>query len=176
MTRIFVTSDLHFFHANIIELCKRPFTNVEIMNECLIENWNAKVEKDDLVIYCGDFALCAADNFDSVIHRLNGRKVLVKGNHDSRSNKFYLDNNRFAFVCDYFSMKNILFTHRPIEYQSICDSKWTESINAHGHIHNSRSEIIKKYEISDQKLFNVSCEVHDYFPITLEEIKERCKE
>lgn len=173
---IWITSDSHFNHANIIALCNRPFTCVDIMNECLIENWNARVSKEDLVIHCGDFAFGTAEKIDEIIHRLNGRKVLIKGNHDSRSNKFYLDNNRFAFVCDYFSMKNILFTHRPLDYQSVCDNKWTESINVHGHIHNNRELQIKKYEISDQLLFNVSVEMTDYFPISLDEIVERCNE
>lgn len=57
---IWVTSDSHFNHANIIALCNRPFTCVDIMNECLIENWNARVSKEDLVIHCGDFAFGTA--------------------------------------------------------------------------------------------------------------------
>ena len=41
--KVFFTSDTHFYHANIINFCKRPFANVETMNEALIENWNAVV-------------------------------------------------------------------------------------------------------------------------------------
>lgn len=169
--KIFVTSDLHFFHGNIIEYCKRPFSNVEVMNECLIENWNSKINKEDLVIYCGDFALCTADKFDETIKRLNGRKILVKGNHDTRSDLFYLDNDRFSFVCRYFAMKNILFTHRPLAYNEPC----SEQINVHGHTHNnSGSSNPRRYTENNKALFNVSVEMTEYFPVTIDEIIERC--
>ena len=47
--KVFFTSDTHFYHANIINFCKRPFANVETMNEALIENWNAVVGANDIV-------------------------------------------------------------------------------------------------------------------------------
>ena len=53
--KVFFTSDTHFYHANIINFCKRPFANVETMNEALIENWNAVVGVDDIVFHLGDF-------------------------------------------------------------------------------------------------------------------------
>ena len=171
--KIFATSDSHFWHERIITLCKRPFSSVEIMNECLIENWNAKVSPDDLVIHCGDFALCSAERFDEVIKRLRGRKILVKGNHDSRSIMFYLDHG-FSFVCNYFSLKNILFTHKPLSYIEVCDSKFTEALNVHGHIHNNIETV--EYGISSQKRINVSVEVTDYFPVSLDEILFRKEE
>ena len=54
---IFITADHHFNHKNIIEYCDRPFKTVEEMNNTMIEKWNNKVGKDDLVIHLGDFAL-----------------------------------------------------------------------------------------------------------------------
>ena len=53
--KVFFTSDTHFYHANIINFCKRPFANVETMNEALIENWNAVVGANDIVFHLGDF-------------------------------------------------------------------------------------------------------------------------
>lgn len=53
----FFTSDTHFGHANIINLCKRPFRDVNHMNDMLVENWNSVVTDDDTVFYLGDFAL-----------------------------------------------------------------------------------------------------------------------
>ena len=58
--KVFFTSDTHFYHANIINFCKRPFANVETMNEALIENWNAVVGVDDIVFHLGDFFVLVA--------------------------------------------------------------------------------------------------------------------
>lgn len=55
-SKVYFTSDTHFYHSNIIDFCKRPFKNVEDMNETLIENWNRVVGQDDIVFHLGDFA------------------------------------------------------------------------------------------------------------------------
>ena len=54
---VWVTSDTHFNHANIIKYCNRPFSSVEEMNETIIANWNKVVSEDDMVYHLGDFAL-----------------------------------------------------------------------------------------------------------------------
>ena len=48
-SKVYFTSDTHFYHSNIIGFCKRLFKNVEDMNETLIENWNQVVSQDDIV-------------------------------------------------------------------------------------------------------------------------------
>jgi calcineurin-like phosphoesterase family protein len=84
----FFTSDTHFGHANIIKYCDRPFKhadgspNVPHMNEALIENWNSVVHDGDVVYHLGDVALGPSDQWDRVLSRLNGYKILVIGNHD----------------------------------------------------------------------------------------------
>lgn len=52
-SKVYFTSDTHFYHSNIIDFCKRPFKNVEDMNETLIENWNRVVGQDDIVFHLG---------------------------------------------------------------------------------------------------------------------------
>jgi len=81
MSRFF-TSDTHFGHARIIELCGRPFKDVSHMNETLIHNWNNVVGEDDTVYHLGDVALGAWVDWDKSLSRLNGHKILVVGNHD----------------------------------------------------------------------------------------------
>ena len=54
--KIFFTSDTHFWHVNIIKYCNRPFETIEEMNETIIEKWNSKISKDDIVFNLGDFA------------------------------------------------------------------------------------------------------------------------
>lgn len=83
MTLRFFTSDLHIGHERIIGFCDRPFFTVTQMNEALIERWNWVVGDDDEVWVLGDF--CMPGHLEEALgelHRFNGRKVLVPGNHD----------------------------------------------------------------------------------------------
>lgn len=81
--KIFFTSDTHFGHANIIKYCNRPFASVEEMNEGIIQKWNAVVSPGDVVYHLGDFAMGHKDNVN-IRKRLNGKVILVKGNHDKK--------------------------------------------------------------------------------------------
>lgn len=78
---IYFTSDLHFWHSNVIRYCDRPYSSVEEMNEALVNNWNNTVTKDDTVFILGDFSL-AARPVETIAPQLNGSKVLISGNHD----------------------------------------------------------------------------------------------
>ena len=80
--RIWFTADSHIGHRNIIKYCKRPFSDVEEMNETLISNWNKVVGKDDFVFHLGDFSVGGAAEWTSLLDSLNGRIFLVLGNHD----------------------------------------------------------------------------------------------
>jgi len=166
---LFVISDTHFGHKNILKLCNRPFESVEQMDESMIEKWNSVVSVNDKVIHCGDFGFCSQERFDVLMRCLNGRKILILGNHDNRSWRFYLDNNRFDVICKYLSFKGILFTHRPKDYFDMCEEK----LNIHGHIHNN--VINTGYDNTDQKRINVSVEVINYTPISVEEIRDKNK-
>ena len=76
------TADLHFGHANIIDYCGRPFADSTAMNEALIQRWNAHIQPDDTVWVLGDVALGRIDESLRLVGRLNGRKLLLAGNHD----------------------------------------------------------------------------------------------
>lgn len=79
--KIFFTSDTHFGHANIIKFCKRPFLNVDDMNEALVENWNKVVPEDGIVFHLGDFAFGGSNVWNEITPRLNGQIHLILGNH-----------------------------------------------------------------------------------------------
>lgn len=82
-SKVFFTSDTHFFHANIIKFCSRPFTDAEDMRKQLIANWNATVPEDAVVYHLGDFAYTGkVDWIRDTIEKLNGSIVLIRGNHD----------------------------------------------------------------------------------------------
>jgi calcineurin-like phosphoesterase family protein len=79
-------SDTHFGHAGIIKLCARPFADVNEMDETMRASWNAVVRPDDTVIHLGDFAYRYADDkLPKLFASLNGRKHLVRGNHDGKA-------------------------------------------------------------------------------------------
>lgn len=97
----FFTSDHHFDHANIIKLepANRVdgtgimFSSVEQMNEYLIARWNEIVGADDLVYHLGD-ASFKRKTIRSVLPRLNGRKILICGNHDPYFKRLYSTDRR----------------------------------------------------------------------------------
>lgn len=78
---LYFSADHHFWHANIIRFCNRPFGFVQEMNEVLIQKWNNLVAPEDEVYYLGDFSM-AARPVEMYTTRLNGIKYLVPGNHD----------------------------------------------------------------------------------------------
>ena len=84
-SKIFLTSDTHWGHANILGFCNRPFANVEEMNHKLIENWNNKVPTDGLVFHLGDFAWGGYPFWKNIRSQLNGEIILIKGNHDEKN-------------------------------------------------------------------------------------------
>lgn len=98
---IFFTSDTHFWHKNIIEHCDRPWDTVEEMNEGLIERWNEVVGPHDTVYHLGDFSFGNLDKTTEVFTRLNGNKLLVKGNHDGKA----VCQQGWGWVKDYYKIK-----------------------------------------------------------------------
>src|SRR5687768_15805370 len=84
MSAIWFTSDLHFGHDAVIRYGRRPWTNVDEMNEALIERWNAIVSEKDTVYVLGDVAFLKPPAISATLSRLKGHKYLVEGNHDKR--------------------------------------------------------------------------------------------
>ena len=78
MVTDFITSDTHFGHLLVAEL--RGFNLVEEHDRALIENWNQTVGKNDTVYHLGDFSMSL--KHVKVGRLLNGRIILIAGNHD----------------------------------------------------------------------------------------------
>lgn len=156
--KIFITSDTHFNHKNIIEYTKRPFKTVEDMNEEIIKRWNNKVGKDDLVIHLGDFALGNKEEVKEIRNRLNGNIILIRGNHDHQSK---INEAGFIIIEDYITIENKIFSHCPLSKEEIPKGL----INIHGHIHEKES----------LNGINVSVEKTNYEPLELEELKKMLK-
>jgi len=86
-SNIFFVSDTHFGHSNIIQFCDRPFASVEEMDYNLIKNWNEKVPLDGLVFHLGDFGWGGYQEYKKIRDQLNGKIILIKGNH-----KYFINN------------------------------------------------------------------------------------
>lgn len=130
--KYFGIADTHFNHENIIKYCNRPFSSVKEMDEALIKNWNKVVSNKDTVFHLGDVALSSKDYIASIVKRLNGRKILILGNHDNWSEQAYRDMgfhtvSRFPIVWNDF----FLLSHVPLQL-----SETTPYFNFYGHVHN----------------------------------------
>jgi calcineurin-like phosphoesterase family protein len=180
----FFTSDHHFFHKNIINLCHRPFEDLKEMHEQLIKKWNKVVKKKDVVFYLGDFSFGNQEQTLGIIRKLNGHIFLIKGNHDKKSNnKFFYavwDNERFfyqewelrsfSFILD---PPKICFSHYPYSYT---DDELEPSLNKikNGHIRYTQDEglwllhghVHQQWKTwTEKRMINVGVDVWDYTPI-----------
>lgn len=110
-----VWSDLHAFHTNILEYCARPFADTEAMNEHFVRVWNERVSDEDIGVFVGDVSAGLKDRrgeFASLLRRFNGRKILIRGNHDHEPDNFYLENG-FQAVREHLHLAGVVFHHFP---------------------------------------------------------------
>lgn len=168
--QIFITSDLHLGHANIIKYCKRPFKDVHEMNKTLVYNWNSTIRKDDIVYFLGDLAYGRNSFTDSWLHKLNGKITFLKGNHDESSSIRMLDH----YFTEFEGIKFYL-THDPANVPETWNG-WV----IHGHVHNNSRDydMQRKYPYInyDKKTVNVSVELTNYKPLRLSTITKQINE
>lgn len=160
---IWITSDTHFHHENIIRYENRPFRSKEEMNESLIARWNSVVKPEDLVYHLGDFGLGRPADMLTIRKLLNGKITLIRGNHDDALGK--LLEMGFDSICNELTLqyKNWQFhmTHIP-QADLLYDTTNHNMINIHGHIHGKNRATMNR--------INVSCDAWDYTPVTLEDL------
>ena len=171
---IYFTADLHLGHSSIIRHCNRPFATIEEHDEALIKNWNSVVSKRGLTYILGDFALPRKiEGVDSMkmyrhyFHALNGRKILIKGNHDHMSRDMY---SLFTEVRDVMEPKidseKIFLFHYPCQsWNASCHGR----LHLYAHVHNRSIEHVSRLS------FDIGVDTHNYFPYTLDEIKAKTK-
>lgn len=168
MGKIFFTSDLHFNHTNIIKYENRPFKNKEEMNKQLIANWNAKVGKDDEIYIMGDIAFGNPEEIVPILKQLNGKKYMIRGNHDSAL-RYPEVRDCFEWVKDYYVLKHnklvfVLF-HYPIQ---VWDRQHHGSIHIYGHIHSNIGDHKMEHDIPNS--YNAGTDVNGLAPIELNEV------
>ena len=142
--KTYITSDLHFGHANIMKFCpvtRARFKNdVNYMNEAMVKEWNDMVEPGDLVYILGDVAFLPAAKAVEYMRRLNGDKILIKGNHDRKLLNDPVFQRCFVSIHDYLDINyngtKVVMFHYPI---AEWDQMHRGSVHFHGHLHGNTS-------------------------------------
>lgn len=163
MNEIYITSDQHLYHRNILKYqSNRNFNSVQEMNEQLIQRHNELVKKNNTIYMLGDLAFTGQDNIENVLKRLNGKIYYIYGNHDKQLKK-----DRFS---QYFESRqnylevnidgnNIVMFHYKI-------SNWNRmhygAYHFHGHSHD--------VTIPDCRRFDIGVDGNDCYPWNIREL------
>lgn len=175
MANIFFCSDHHFHHANILTFTRsdgvtplRVFDTVSHMNEHMVNSHNSVVRPGDKVYFLGDVTMGRSAESLEILARMNGEKVLIKGNHDHHKAAQYLQYFKDIRGVD-IHIKGFVLSHVPLHPD--CLERW--GINIHGHLH-SNVVLRQLSKIPDPRYVSACVEQINYTPISLEEIKARC--
>ena len=176
-TMIYYISDLHFGHKNVLRFDNRPFSDVELMDEALIHNWNERVKEDDTVYVLGDAFWKNEENSIRIMLRLNGHKHLIRGNHDRVHGKlrsYWESIEHYSEIND--NNKPVILSHYPILFYK---NQHYGAVMLYGHVHNTREwELVEKWKHEQgalgipNNMINVGCMMPymGYTPRTLTEI------
>ena len=185
MPATFLVSDTHFGHAGVCrfthpddpEVKLRPWSDPDEMDEEMVRRWNETVRPSDKVYHLGDVVI----NRKALrtLHRLNGDKVLIRGNHDIFRDEEY--RTYFRELRAYHVLNGMILSHIPVHEASL----GRFGVNIHGHLHASRVKrargidaktgaVIYGNEI-DPRYYCVSVEQTDFRPILLEDVYKRIR-
>ena len=182
MPSVFLVSDTHFGHAGVCRFTEsdgitkiRPWTDPDEMDEEMIRRWNDRVRPNDKVYHLGDVVI----NRKALptMARLNGDKVLIRGNHDIFRDDEYRE--YFRELRAYHVMNGMILSHIPLHPESL----GRFGTNIHGHLHTNRvkkiigvnaktSEFKYSNEI-DPRYHCVCVEQTDFTPILFEDVIKR---
>lgn len=178
MSNTWVISDTHFGHANILNfvdsltgLKVRPgFSNVDEMDEFMVEKWNSVVKPGDKVWHLGDVMFGDKEKFQRLWPKLHGSKRLCVGNHDDIR---YLTSGGFfqkVVLERKFKEERLHLAHIPLhqsQHETGAPGSGNFLCQVHGHIHGNPTPT--------GRYINVSVEVVNYTPVALEDLVAQAK-
>ena len=183
MPAVFLVSDTHFGHTGVCRFTRndsvtklRPWDDADEMDEFMVKAWNERVRPNDKVYHLGDVVINRKSL--AIMHRLNGDKVLIRGNHDIFKDTDYREH--FRELRAYHVMNGMILSHIPVHVESL----GRFGVNIHGHLHANRvrkargvdartGEVLYSDEI-DPRYHNVSVEqLPDFAPILFEDVIKR---
>jgi calcineurin-like phosphoesterase family protein len=176
MPAVFLVSDTHFGHAGVCRFMRndgvtklRPWDTAEEMDEAMITAWNERVRPNDKVYHLGDVVINRKAL--GIMRRLNGDKVLIRGNHDIFKDTDYREH--FRELRAYHVMNGMILSHIPIHSESL----GRFGVNIHGHTHANRVMLPgfngKITDIVDVRYHCVCVEQTDFSPILFEDVIKR---
>jgi calcineurin-like phosphoesterase family protein len=176
MPSVFLVSDTHFGHAGVCRFVRndgvtklRPWDTAEEMDEFMVKAWNERVRPTDKVYHLGDVVINRKAL--GIMRRLNGDKVLIRGNHDIFRDDEYREH--FRELRAYHVMNGMILSHIPIHTESL----GRFGVNIHGHTHANRVMLPgfngKITDIVDVRYHCVCVEQTDFAPILFEDVVKR---
>jgi calcineurin-like phosphoesterase family protein len=153
---LWFTSDYHFGHTNIIKYCNRPFETTHEMNKEIIRRHNEVVAPGDIVYFLGDFAF---NNAEVLMSKMNGIFLFILGNHDRR----WIKNKAWKHTIIEYDKIKLLLTHNPRNIYG------NFTLNIVGHVHE------KWLYRPDINAYNVSVDVHNFYPVSFNDIVTFCE-
>jgi len=185
MPSVFLVSDTHFGHMGVCRFTRsdgvtklRPYNSPEEMDEDMIAKWNERVKPSDKIYHLGDVVINRRAL--KTLSRLNGDKVLIRGNHDIFRDEEYRE--YFRELRAYHVMNGLILSHIPVHEASL----GRFGCNIHGHLHANRvmkargvdartGEILYSDEI-DPRYWCACVEQTDFAPILFEDALKRITE
>ena len=180
MPSVFLVSDTHFGHAGVCRFMRndgvtklRPWDNPEEMDEAMVRAWNDRVRPTDKVYHLGDVVINRKAL--KTLARLNGDKVLIRGNHDIfRDDEYRL---YFRELRAYHVMNGMILSHIPIHSESL----GRFGTNIHGHLHANRVMVpLAMSGVLDRIDTRYHCvcveQTPDFAPILFEDVIKRIKD
>ena len=176
--KIWFTSDLHFGHDKEFLYKPRGFNSITEHDETIISNFNSVVSNDDVLVILGDVML--GDNSYGIkcLNRLNGRKFIIRGNHDTDKRWAEYAESSNARLLDLVLVEKIrgylcYLSHYPTATSNFDADKplRQQLINLSGHTH------CKEKFNNLTGSYNVAVDAHNNFPVEfntiITDIKER---
>lgn len=161
-------ADTHFGDEKIVRYENRPFASAEEMDRQLLDNWNRVVRPEDTVFLLGDFSCCGEARDRELLAALQGRKILIMGNHDRHRGSAGWRDLGFAECVEWpvIYREFYILSHEPVYL-----NENMPYANFYGHVHNNSI-----YRDVSRQSFCLSAERIGYTPVTFEEIYRRMKE
>lgn len=188
MSKIFFTSDTHFDHGFVADL--RGFDSTREHDEWVVDQWNSRVGKRDVVWHLGDVGIGNLSRFEGSLTRLNGTIHLITGNHDECAPGIFRNAHtkqakwldEFASIQQFARFKvgdlQFLASHFPFNGEGKRDTPdrfsefrlRDEGIPlVHGHTHDGDQRLSRSVESS--RMFHVGWDAH-HAPVDRDEIVE----
>jgi calcineurin-like phosphoesterase family protein len=175
MPAVFLVSDTHFGHAGVCHFLQndgvtklRPWDNPDDMDEEMVRRWNETVRPKDKVYHLGDVVINRRHL--KTLARLNGDKILIKGNHDIFKLEDYTP--YFRDIRSYHVMNGMILSHIPVHESNL----YRFGTNIHGHTHSNRVTMLDTYlskPVIDPRYQCVCVEQTDFRPILFEDVIKR---